>query len=132
MRNLGFEVRAGARRSQASSLRMRFCRLASAAAATPVPLDPLQNVGGIATVEGFDDPVVNLPCSGCDFVEKPAVVGDDQQSAGCACPPLLQMPGKPGDALDIQVVGRFVQCYDVPVADQQCGELYAAALTARQ
>ncbi|SIM50426.1 Uncharacterised protein [Mycobacteroides abscessus subsp. abscessus] len=34
MRNFGLEVRAGApRRSHASSLRIRFCRLASAAAA---------------------------------------------------------------------------------------------------
>ncbi len=34
MRNFGLEVRAGApRRSQASSLRMRFCRRASVAAA---------------------------------------------------------------------------------------------------
>src|ERR1700756_3754822 len=85
MRNLGFEVRAGGpRRNQASSLRIRFCRLASAAAASrarrapppphpahffphrvrplargggaqPVALDPLQHVRRVPAVERLDD-----------------------------------------------------------------------------
>ena len=120
IRNFGFEVRAGGpRRSQASSLRIRFCRLASAAAAMPVPLDALQHIRRVAAFERFDDPVVHLPCRGGDFVEEPAVVGHHQQAAGVARPALLQMAGQPGDAFDVEVVGGLVEGDHVPFAHQQ-------------
>ena len=40
------------------------------------------------------------------------------------------MPGQPGNALNVEVVGRFVECQNIPVADQQCSERYAPALSA--
>ena len=66
MRNFGFDVRAGApRRSHASSLRARFCRRASMTRGLPVALDALQDVRGVAAVEGLDDAVVHLPRRRC-------------------------------------------------------------------
>ncbi len=98
----------------------------------PVPFDPLQDVRRVPAVERFDDPVVHLPRRGGDFVEKPAVVGHQQQPAGVARPALPQMAGQPGDALDVQMVGRLVERDDVPFADQQSGQLHPAALAAGQ
>ena len=104
--------------------------MASVAAATPVALHALQHVGGVAAFERLDDPVVHLPRRGRDLVEEPAVVGHQQQPAGVARPASLQMRGQPGDALDVEVVGGFVERDDVPVADQQRGQLHPAPLPA--
>ncbi len=80
MRNLGLAVRAGApRRSQASSLRARFCRRLSVAAACRGPLRLGQHVGGVAAVVLVDGPVVHLPGAVAHRVEEPAVVGDDDE-----------------------------------------------------
>ena len=80
MRNFGFAVRAGApRRSQASSLRTRFCRRVSEAAGLALPLGLGQHEGGVAALVGVDDAVVDLPRRLADRVEEPAVVGDDDQ-----------------------------------------------------
>ena len=59
-------------------------------------------------------------------------MGHHQQAAGAAGPALLQMPGQPGDALDVEVVGGLVQGDDVPFAYQQLGQLHSASLTAAE
>ena len=80
MRNFGFEVRAGGpRRSQASSLRTRFCRRVSEADGLPLPLGLGQHERGVAALVGVDDAVVHLPRPLADRVEEPPVVGDDHQ-----------------------------------------------------
>jgi hypothetical protein len=98
----------------------------------PVPLDALQDVRGVAALEGLDDLVVHLPGRGADLVEEPAVVRDDQQPAGGAAPAASQVPGQPGDALDVEVVGRLVQREDVPLPHQQRGQRDAPPLPAAQ
>ena len=40
------------------------------------------------------------------------------------------MGRQPGDALDVEVVGGFVEGDHIPVADQQLGQLHPAALAA--
>jgi hypothetical protein len=41
------------------------------------------------------------------------------------------MPGEPGDALDVEVVGRLVEDDQVLLGDQQLGERDTAALAVR-
>ncbi len=98
----------------------------------PVALHPLQHVGGVATLERFDDPVVHLPGGGGDLVQEPAVVGDHQQPAGVARPASVEVGGQPGDALDVEMVGGLVECHHVPVTDQQGGQRDPAALPAAE
>ena len=133
MRNFGFDVRAGGpRRSHASSLRARFCRRASMTRRLPVALDPLQDVRGVAAVEGLDHPVVHLPRLGADLVEEPPVVRHDEQGAGRGRPAALQVLGEPCDRLDVEVVRRLVEEQHVVVARQQGRERDASALAARE
>ena len=96
----------------------------------PVALDALQDVRRVAALERFDDAVVHLPGGGADLVEEPPVVGDDDEAAGSGRPALLEVPGEPGDALDVEVVGGLVEEDDVLVADEERGERDAAALAA--
>ena len=56
-------------------------------------------------------------------------MGHHHQAAGVARPALLQVAGQPCDALDVEVVGGFVEGDDIPVADQQRRELHPPALT---
>ena len=131
MRNFGLLVRAGApRRSQASSLRSRFWRFASDAADMPVALDPLQDVRGVAALEGLDDAVVHLPRVGRDLVEEPPVVGDHHEPALVRRPAGLQVLRQPGDTLDVEVVGGLVEEHHVPVAGEQRGERHPPTLAA--
>ena len=55
-------------------------------------------------------------------------MGHQQQSAGVAGPALTQVSGQPGDAFDVEVVGRLVQRDDIPVVDQQHGQLDSSPL----
>ena len=73
---------------------------------------------------------MHLPHGGRDFVEKPTVVGDDEESADVLGPPVLQMPRKPGNPFDVEVVGRLVEHENVPLADQEGREPEAAPLSA--
>ncbi len=98
----------------------------------PVPLDALQDVGGVAALERLDDPVVHLPGGGAHLVEEPAVVGDDEQPAGVGRPAALEVLGQPGDRLDVQVVGGLVEQQHIPLAGEQRGERDAAALAAAE
>ena len=80
MRNFGFDVRAGGpRRSQASSLRTRFCRRTSDRGGLALPLCLGQHERRVAALVGVDDPVVHLPRLLADRVEEPPVVGDHDQ-----------------------------------------------------
>ncbi len=71
----------------------------------------------------------SVPRVVADLVEEPAVVGDDEQRG----PALPQVPGQPGDALDVQVVRRLVE-QDQQVArvrlDQRLGQRDAPPLAA--
>ena len=87
-----------------------------------VALHALQDVGRVAALEGLDDAVVYLPRFGADFVEEPAIVGDDEECAGARGPAALEVAGEPGDAFDVQVVCGFVQGEDVVVSDEQGGK----------
>lgn len=75
---------------------------------------------------------MNLPRGQGNLVEEPPIVGHDEQPAAGAGPPRLEVPGEPGDALDIEMVGGLVECDHIPVAHQQPGQLDTAALTAGQ
>ena len=94
----------------------------------------MQDVGGVTAVERIHQPSsiggVHLPGGGGDLVEEPPVVGDDQQPTGVAGPAHLEVGGQPGDALDVEMVGGFIQGDDVPVPDQQRRQLDATALPA--
>ena len=90
----------------------------------PVALGAGQHVGGVAAVVGVDRAVVDLPRGLVDLVEEPPVVGDDQVRPAA----VLQEAGQPGDALDVEVVGRLVEDDEVPLADEQGGQGDAPAL----
>jgi hypothetical protein len=113
MRNFGLDVRAGGpRRSHASSLRSRFCRRASAAAACrsarPWPARP----GRVpALVRPDTHAVGDLPGAGAHRVEEPPVVGDHHQRAA----PRSRRCRQPGDPGDVQVVGGLVEHQQVGV-----------------
>ncbi len=94
----------------------------------PVTLDALQDVGRVAALERLDDAVVDLPGRVADLVEEPPVVGHDEQPAGVRGPARLEVSGQPGDALDVEVVGRLVEEQHVVVADQQRSQRDPAAL----
>ena len=133
MRNLGFDVRAGApRRSHASSLRRMLRRFVSATVRLALSLHALQHVGRVAALERVDGAVVHLPHPRAHRIEEPAVVRHEQQAARVARPPRGQVRGEPRDALDVEVVRGLVERDDVPLADEQTGEPDAAALTTRQ
>ena len=94
----------------------------------PVTLDALQDVGRIAALERFDDAVVDLPRRIADLVEEPPVVRDDEQPTGVRRPSRLEVSSQPGDALDVEVVGRLVEEQHVVVADEQRSQRDAAPL----
>jgi hypothetical protein len=75
---------------------------------------------------------VHFPGRGADLVEEPAVVGDDEEPARAGGPAALQVPGEPGDAFDVQVVGGLVEQQHLPLPGQQPGERDAAALAAAE
>ena len=133
IRNFGLLVRAGGpRRSQASSLRSRFCRRAFGRGRDPVALGAGQHVRRVAALVAVDVAVVHLPRPRADGVEEPPVVRDDDERAAPGRPPRRQVPGQPGDALDVEVVRRLVEQDDVVLADQQRGQRHPAPLPAGQ
>ena len=94
----------------------------------PGPLGPGQHVRGVAAVVPADRAVADLPGLLAHLVEEPAVVGDHDQRLP-AGPEVL---GQPGDALDVEVVGRLVQHQQVGAGDQGRGQRDPAALAAGQ
>ena len=97
-----------------------------------VTLHTLQDVRRVAALEGLDDAVVHFPSVGTDFVEEPAVVGDDHESASILGPAGLQVVSEPGDGFNVQVVGGLVEHQHVPLLREQGGERYASTLTTRE
>ena len=96
---------------QVAAFRFSHVRLA-------VAFDALQHVCGVAAFEWFDYAVVHFPHRFADFVEEPAVVGDEQQCAGACRPAVFQVFGQPVDCDDVQVVGGLVEGQNVPVFEQ--------------
>ena len=87
MRNFGLEVRAGRAAAQPRQLLAhQVLPLGLRRRGDPVPLDALQDIGGVPAFEGVDDPVVHLPRRGRDLVEEPAVVRHQEKPA-CTAPP---------------------------------------------
>ena len=95
-------------------------------------LHPLQHVCAVPALEGVDDTVMHLPHRGADLVQEPPVVGDQEQGAGVLGPPVLQVLGQPVDGDHVEVIGRLVQGQDVPVLEQEPGQVRPAALAARE
>ena len=114
--------------SQASSLRTRFCRRASDAAAWRCRSAFGQHERGVTALVGVDHAVIAPPRPLAHRVEEPAVVGDHHQRRW----PVREVLGQPGDGLDVEVVGRLVQYDEVVLAEQQRRERAAAALTSGQ
>ena len=96
----------------------------------PLPLGLGQHEGRVAAVVHVDDAVVHLPGRRADRVEEPAVVGDHHERGRYAAD--RQVPGQPGDRLDVEVVGGLVEDHQVVVAEQQPGQRAAPALAAGQ
>src|SRR5690606_28186132 len=92
----------------------------------PVPLGLGQHVGGVSALVPLDAAVDHLPGAGGGGVQEPPVVGDHDQRLAAAA----EVPGEPGDALDVEVVGGLVEDDEVVVVDEQPGERGAAPLPA--
>ena len=75
---------------------------------------------------------MNLPGVGTDFIKKPAVVSDHQQTARVLAPAAFQMMRKPGNCLHIQVVSGLIQHEHIPFLYQQSRQGHAATLPARE
>ena len=86
-----------------------------------------EHVGAVAAVVFLDSAVDYLPHVLAYLIKEPAIMGDDKQAQARA---RLEVRGKPGDDLDIEMVGRLVEQQDVKVSDQQPREIHATALTA--
>ena len=137
VRGINAELRLGGTRGRTAAqpselLTHQVLALRLSCGCLAVTFHALQDVRRVTTLEGLDDAVVHLPGVGADFVEEPAVVGDDHETAGVLRPAGLQVVGEPGNGLDIQVVGGLVEHEHVPLLREQGGERYAAALTTRK
>ena len=75
-----------------------------------------QDVRGVAALVPMDLPVGHLPRPVGHLVEEPPVVRDDDERT------VLEMPGQPGDRLDVEVVGRLVENEKVGLGHEQPGE----------
>ena len=74
----------------------------------------------------LDQAEVDIGDVGADLIEEVAVVGDDDHRILEAEEEILQ----PGDRLEVEVVGRFVQQEHVRVAEQSLGEEHAYLVAA--
>ena len=89
----------------------------------PGPLRLGEDVRGVAAFVPVNPPVGHLPRTVGDLVEEPAVVGDDDQRTA------LEMPGEPGDRLEVEMVGRLVEDQQVGLGHEQPGERDPPPLT---
>ena len=95
-------------------------------------LDALQHVGGIAALERLDFAVVHFPHARAHLIEEPAVVCDAQKRAGITLPAAIEVPRKPRDGPNVQMVGRLVHHDDVVIANKQARKVDPSALAARK
>ena len=75
---------------------------------------------------------MDFPHRFADLVQEPAIVGHEQQSALAFGPAVLQMFGKPVDSDHVEMVGGLVKCKNIPILEQQSGQIGAATLAAGQ
>ena len=133
IRNFGFVVRAGApRRSQASSLRSRFCRRDSLAAACRSRSTRCRMYAAYPPSNGSTMPSCTSQVSVDTSSRNHRSWVTTTRPPCVRRPALLQVLREPGDALDVEVVGGLVEEDDVPVVGEQRGERDAAALAAAQ
>jgi hypothetical protein len=90
----------------------------------PQPLGARQGPRGVPALVDADRLVGDLPGTGGDRVEEPAVVGDHSQRPTAG----EQVPGQPVDTRDVQVVGGLVEDQQVGGADQQRGQRHPPPL----
>ena len=98
----------------------------------PLALGLGEDVGGVAALVLLDRPAVDLPRLRRDGVEEPPVVGDDDEAGVRAREGSREVLGQPGDALDVEVVGRLVEEQQVGRGDEQRGQRDPAALAPRE
>ena len=99
----------------------------------PLALGLGEHEGRVATLVGeCTDARVDLPRLGRDGVEEPPVVGDGDDGVVGPGVPLDEVVGEPGDALDVEVVGRLVEQEEVGRGDEQGGQRDPAALATRE
>ena len=123
---------AGAARQPGELLAREVAALRLSHISLSVALHALQHVCGVAAFERVDHAVVDLPHRLAHLVEEPAVVGDEQQRPLPFRPAVLEMFGKPVDCHDVQMVGGLVEREDVPILEQQPGQVGAASLASGQ
>ncbi len=86
-------------------------------------LGPRQDIGGVAAVVLVDGAALDVPDPVADLVEEPPVVGDDDDRGLQG----VQVRGQPGDALDVEVVGRLVEQEEVGALGEARGPSIGAA-----
>src|SRR5699024_9149991 len=92
------------------------------------PLGTRVDPVGITTLVLLDAAVDDLPGLRTDRVQEPAIVGHHNHRDITR----QQMVREPTDTLDVQVVGRFVENYQIEVADQRSGKCHPPSLAAGQ
>ena len=95
-------------------------------------LDALQHIGGIAALERLDFAIVHFPHARAYLVEEPAIVRDAQKRTRITLPAAIEMPRKPRNGANVQVVGGLVHHDDVVIADKQTRKIDPSALAARK
>jgi len=109
-----------------------FCQLAIADATGLLETEALEFVGFVVGVAALEEEDVAIALEGedvgADAVEEPAVVADDDGTAGEALQAFLQ--GSQG--VDIDVVGGLVEEQDIAFFLQRHGEMEAVAFAAAE
>ena len=123
---------AGAAGQPCKLLACQIAALRLAHVGLTIALDALQHVCRISAFERLNHAVVNLPHGFAHFVQKPTVVGDEQQYALTFGPTVLQVLGQPVDGDHIKMVGGLVERENIPVLKQQSSQIGAATLAAGQ
>ena len=95
-------------------------------------LNALQHISGIAALERLDFAIVHLPHARAYLVEEPAIVRDAQKRTGITLPAAIEMPRKPRNGANVQVVGGLVHHDDVVIADKQTRKIDPSSLAARK
>ena len=97
-----------------------------------VSLSALLHISGIAALERFNLAAVDLPGQVANGIQKPAVVGNNQQTATAAGPANPKVLGQPCNTFNVKVVGWFIKHYNVVLASQQCCQGNPSTLPTRE
>ena len=79
----------------------------------------MQRISGVAAIKRVDNAVVNFPRIVANFVKKPTVVSHDNKRTRVICPSISQVLGQPRYALDVEVVGRFVEHHNIELLGEK-------------